>query len=434
MFGANPARTGFLAGERSFTVASVTRLHRRWQISLGAIADSAPIFVRGMLYITANDGTTYGIRAQNGKTVWRFATHGTNITTATPAADPSGKWIYAGGVDGFVHKLDASNGTEDRSGGFPVRITRMPNTEKDASSLNVANGELYAATSGYFGDAPPYDGHVVAIRLSDGLTGVFDSLCSGKHVLPIANSCGESDSGIWARGGVAVDPDPSMHGRIYAATGNGRFDADSGGDDFGDSVLAISRDASRLDDYYTPSNYAQLENGDTDLGSSSPGILPRERNSRTPLLAVQGGKDGILRLLDRQHLGHVGGELQRIDIGAALFSSPAVWSDPQNRTWIFLGLPDGVRAFRLQTDARGNSRLVKAWTANIGQTNEGTSPIVSNGVVFVAMSGALAGLDAETGRRLWSGAIGATHWESPIALNGWLFCSDEDAHLTAFSL
>jgi len=32
------------------------------------------------------------------------------------AADPSGTWIYAPGVDGKVHKLDASTGAEIRAG------------------------------------------------------------------------------------------------------------------------------------------------------------------------------------------------------------------------------------------------------------------------------------------------------------------------------
>jgi hypothetical protein len=77
----------------------------------------------------------------------------------------------------------------------------MPNTEKDASPLNVAGGYLYAVTSGYFGDAPPYDGHVVAVRRSDGTTHVFNSLCSNVRTLPTPKSCPSNLSGIWARAG-----------------------------------------------------------------------------------------------------------------------------------------------------------------------------------------------------------------------------------------
>jgi len=126
---------------------------------------------------------------------------GPNITTSTPAADPAGRNLYLPGVDGFVHELDPAIGKERRGRGFPVRITTMPNTEKDASPLNVAGGYLYAVTSGYFGDAPPYDGHVVAVRRSDGTTHVFNSLCSNVRTLPTPKSCPSNLSGIWARAG-----------------------------------------------------------------------------------------------------------------------------------------------------------------------------------------------------------------------------------------
>lgn len=440
-FGADPARSGSIGGNAKISTSSVARLHRLWSTKLGDVADSAPIYLsavhaggkaRPMLFVTAKDGTTYGVDADNGSIVWHFETHGPGITTSTPAADQDGRLIYVPGVDGFVHKLDAASGKE-RGGGFPVRITRMPGTEKDASSLNLANGYLYAATSGYFGDAPPYDGHVVAIRLSDGSAHVFNSLCSNVRTLPGPGTCRNSDSGIWSRGGVVVDPDPSMNGRIYAATGNGAFDANIGGDNYGDSVVALSADALHLFGYYTPSNYAELDSNDLDLGSTSPAMLPREPHSRTPLMAVQGGKDQILVLLDRRRLGGVGGELQRIDIGSELFAAPAVWSDG-GRAWVFLGLPSGVRAYRLNTDSQGKSRLSPAWNANAGQSEEGTSPVVTNGAIFYASSGAVYALDARTGHQLWKSAIGDVHWQSPVVVNDRVYVADQDGRLTAFGL
>jgi outer membrane protein assembly factor BamB len=322
----------------------------------------------------------------------------------------------------------------------------MPAVEKDAAALNLANGYLYAATSGYIGDAGPYDGHVVVLRLRDGLTHVFNSLCSTIHHLLLAKSydprsaysCTQVRSGIWSRAGVVVDPDPAMHGRIYVATGNGLFTANAGGHDYGDSVLALSADGSRLLDYFTPADYSDLDEKDMDLGSSAPVLLPRVPHSRTPLLAVQGGKDGIVRLLDRARLGGVHGELQDLAVpGAVLFSAPAVWRGPHGGIWVYLGDADHVTALRLTTGARGVSRLSIAWNAPVG----GTSPIVVNGVVFAATGGALTALDARTGTMLWSstrpsagGTIGDIHWESPIALDGWLYCSDQSGHLTAYAL
>src|SRR5579863_5259903 len=285
VFGFDPARSGFNSSERALTVGNVHRLRERWQISLGGVADSTPILLqhvrvgrayRPMLFQTTKDGVTLGIEAVSGRIVWRFATHGTQITDSTPAADPSGKSIYAPGVDGKVHKLSASDGRDERAPGFPARITRMPATEKDASPLNVANGYLYAVTSGYLGDATPYDGHVVSVFLSSGATTVFNSLCSRQRRLPGPNSCPQQRSGIWARGGAVVDPDPTMNGRIYAATGNGDFSANKGGHNYGDSVISLSADLSSLLGNYTPVNYNQLQDGDTDLGSTSPVMLPEQ--------------------------------------------------------------------------------------------------------------------------------------------------------------
>jgi outer membrane protein assembly factor BamB len=447
-FGHDSARSSVDAG-RGLSPKTVVHLRLRWRVTLGDVADSAPILVSharvkgrelSLLFITARDGTTYAIDAGKGQIIWRFATSGPGITTSVPVADPSGLWIYAPGVDGFVHKLETATGTEVRARGFPVQITRIPQTEKDASSLNLANGYLYATTSGYFGDAPPYVGHLVAIRLTDGSSRVFNTLCSKLVALPTQTSCNRSGSGIWARAGAVVDPDPSMNGRIYIATGNGNFDANHHGSDYGDSVVALSRDGTRLSGYYTPSNFYALDGGDVDLGSSAPVVLPREARSRTPLLAVQGGKDGLLRLLDRAHLGGVGGEIQRLDIGGGLYSAPAVWREGAGTTWIYLGLASGVRALRTTTDPNGKTRLVEVWSSNAGETPEGTSPVVSNGIVFIAMNRVIVALDGRTGTRLWTSAqagagssIGGTHWESPIVVNGWIYCSDEDGHLSAYA-
>jgi outer membrane protein assembly factor BamB len=455
VFGYDPARTGFNSAEHTLTVRNVRRLRERWQLSFGggAAEDSTPIFLERvrvgrhyepMLFATTTNGTTYGIEATTGQILWKFATHGPRSTTATPAADPSGLAIYVPGVDGKVHKLDAANGQELHTAGFPVRITRMPSTEADDAPLNVANGYLYATLSAYNDqDELPYAGHVVGVNLSSGQTTVFNAMCSDKRGLPGPHSCPQQRSGIWGRGGVAVDPDSSMSGRIYFATGNGDFDANAGGHDYGDSVISISEDLSSLLGTYTPSDYKQLENGDVDLGSTSPGLLPAQPSSQTPWMLVQGGKDAVLRLLNRAALPGpmAGGELQTIDLPAGLFSAPAVWTDPMNDAWVFLGLPTEVEAYRLQTNGSGISQLVGMWRNSAGSTSEGTSPVVANGIVFVAFDGAIVALNASTGTELWSSAmpsagktIGAVHWENPIVVDGWVYCSDHNRNLTAYAL
>ena len=48
-------------------------------------------------------------------------------------------------------------------------------------------------------------------------------------------------------------------------------------------------------DSYTPTNFQQLQDGDTDIGSTAPAILPAPAGSAVTHLAVQGGKDLQLR-------------------------------------------------------------------------------------------------------------------------------------------
>jgi outer membrane protein assembly factor BamB len=447
MFDHDSARSGFNAGDTVITLANVGQLHRRWVANFDAAGDGAPILVSNvsttasashpMLYQETLAGTTYAINAHTGAIVWKHTTQGPNITTGMPAADPSGQWIYAPGVDGHVHKLDATTGTEFHGGGFPLRVTWSPQIEKDGTGLNVANGYLYATTGGYVGDFGQYDGHVVTLNLHTGQVHVVNSLCYNIHkLIRTPGDCSQARSGIWARAGAVVDPDPSMGGRIYASTGNGNFDANTGGQDYGDTALAISADGSAILDSFTPTNFQQLDSEDLDLGSTAPAMLPRQSTSNTPLMAVQGGKDGILKLLNRQHLGGVGGELQDVTLSGGFLTAPAIWTDHNGTTWIFIGAEFNVYGFQLVT-VNGTSSLQGIWSQSV----RGTSPVVVNGIVFAAMGGAVNAFDATNGTMVWSsaqhsagGSIGNVHWESPIVVRGWLYCSDELGHLTAYSL
>jgi len=451
VFGYDPARRGFNPAERTLTVGNVHRLHARWQISLGAVADTSPILLdrvrvgrsfRTLLFETTKRGETLAIEALSGHILWRFRTTGPNYTHSAPAADPASDRIFVPGVDGKVHKLLAANGHELHALGFPARITLMPMTEADEAALNLANGYLYAVTSGYNGDVNPYDGHIVSVRLSDGATAVWNSLCSFYRKLPGPHTCPEQRSGIWSRGGAVVDPDPSMGGRVYVATGNGNFDANKGGHDYGDSVVSLSSDLSDLLGSYTPTDYDRLQAFDLDLGSTSPAMLPAQPHSQTPWMLVQGGKDAVLKLINRAAPPGVDDELQLINLPDGLFATPAVWTDSAANAWIFMGFPNVVQAYSLHTNAGGTSKLALMWQLNAGQTfGEGTSPVVANGIVFVAFDGAIVALNALSGHILWSSAmrgagktIGAVHWQSPIVVNGWVYCSDQNGRLTAYSL
>ncbi len=452
-FNFDPARSGVNPNETILTPATVSGLHRLWSVTLPDVADSTPILVHGLtfadgskhdvIYLTTKSGSLVALDAATGLQLWAAATQGPKYTTSSPVADPAHGFVYSYGLDGKVHKYHDTTGEEVTGGGWPALITKMTQMEKGSSSLNLANGFIYMTTSGYPGDAPPYQGHVVVINLTDATVHVYNSLCSDKKHVLAQGECEASDSGIWARAGAVVDP---VTGFLFVSTGNGPFDANTGGKNWGDTVLELSADGSRLIDSYTPSNFQLLEASDQDLSSSAPAILPKIAASKTPYLAVQGGKDGVLRLLDRQNLsgqggpGHVGGELQSIAApgNCVVFTQPAIWTNPANGTlWVFVATGCGTIGYQVVTSAQGATTLKVGWSSQ----QPGTSPVLAGGALFLASSSAIVALDPQTGQQLWSsanasagGTIGGIHWESPIVLDGKIYCADESGKLTAYGL
>ena len=328
MFGVSAARANDQPAGTGLPRRDVPRLHLH-VIALPGTVDSSPIFlhrvdvdgrVRDALFMTTTYGRTIAMTT-GGVRLWTFtpSAYGSvagsyRITTATPAADPDRRYLYASSPDGLIHKLSIATGREATGGGWPVRVTLLPAREKIASALGVWHGRLYVTVGGYIGDTPPYQGHVVVIRLRDGrISGIFNTLCSQRHTLIDPPSCPESDSAIWGRAGAVVDP---ASGDVLVATGNAAFDGRSY---WGDSVLELDPGVQSVRSSFTPTDQAHLNADDLDLGSSSPVLL----SSHGPIVA-QGGKAGVIQLVDmgRQGTGALGGELQTIPTPGARSSSP----------------------------------------------------------------------------------------------------------------
>jgi hypothetical protein len=421
--GVGPAATGL-------TAHNVGALRLR-KVKLPGTVDSSAIElhavkvrgrVRDALFMTTTYGRTLAINPAGGQILWEFTPRdiksyegSAQITTASPIADPDRGFIYAASPDGLIHKLSVANGREVHSGGWPVSVTRDPTHEKIASALNISGGSLIVTTGGYIGDVPPYQGHVVTIdRTSGRISTVWNSLCSDRHALFVPRTCPASDSAIWARAGGVVEPGS---GRILLATGNAPF---NGSTDWGDSVLELSPDGAHLLHNWTPADQAQLNSTDADLGSTAPAILPAFHGRH---LAVQGGKAGVLDLLDLDRLdgttsgpsSRLGGEVDRIQSpgGDQVFTAPAVWSHG-GRTFVFVGDGAGPWAYVLAGSA-AHPRLSVAWRSGSG----GTSPVIAGGLLYVYdPSGALDVYLPASGRRLVSLPAGGGHWNSPIVIGG----------------
>jgi outer membrane protein assembly factor BamB len=377
---------------------------------------------RDVAIMTTTYGRTFALDARSGARLWEFTPAdirsyegSAQITTATPIADPDRRFVYAASPDGRIHKLRVANGHEIRSGGWPTRVTFDATHEKIASALNISGGSVLVTTGGYIGDAPPYQGHVVTISRATGrISAVWNSLCSNRHALiRPPSSCSASDSAIWGRAGAVVEPGT---GRILVATGNAAF---NGSTNWGDSVLELSADGRTLLHNWTPANQEQLNAQDGDLGSTSPAVLPEFHGFR---LAVQGGKDGVLRLLNLSRLDgttggagrRLGGELQRIPTPGSgpVFTAPAVWKH-HGRIYVFVADTSGTSAYVL--GAGKQPRLHVAWN----DSASGTSPIVAGGLLYVFdPEGSLNVYSPTTGHKLISLPAGSGHWNSPITVGG----------------
>ncbi len=442
-------RSGVNTNETTITKANVGQLKQLWQQTLPATVDGAPVELpnvmtaagtKDLVFVTTKAGSLLAIDAATGNQIWRKDTTGPNFTTSSPAIDPSGQFVYGYGLDGKVHKYAVSNGDETVNGTWPVLITNMPNVEKGSSPLNIVNGMLYMPIAGYPGDGGHYEGHVVGVNLTTGAQTDFNALCSNiQHVLG-PNDCADVQSAIWARGAAEVDP---LTGNVIVATGNGAYRAD--GKSYGDSVIVLSADLTKVIDSYTPVNFAELQATDQDLGSAVPAILPKQANSSTPYMMVQAGKDNTLRLLNRQNLSgqggpnHTGGELQAIPLPQKgdVDTQPAVWTDGNGTTWVFVVNFNGQSAFKVVTDNQGHTTLQMAYQ----NANAGSSPFIANNILYVQGNNVIWATDPTTGTVLWSsgqqsagGSIGGLHWQSPIVVNGTIFAADNNGKLYAYGL
>jgi outer membrane protein assembly factor BamB len=440
---------------------NVGNLKEAWRITLPDVADGAPIYVadvrtdrgqRDLLIVSTFNGRVIAVDAKNGNIIWMtVAPDGPRWTTSSPAVDPSRELVYTYGLDGYVHRYSIHDGSEIIGDGWPELVTLKGDVEKGSSALSVVTTKsgksyLYATIAAYPepGDDGDYQGHVVTIDLATGEQHVFNALCSNRPQHfdasgDASRDCDEQQAGIWARAGVVYDP---LTDRTFVTTGNGTFDADTGGFNWGSSVVAIHPDGTTDDgtpiDSYTPLDYAFITDEDLDLSSTTVAILPVETIENVGRLAVQGGKDERLRLLDLNNLSgqggprHLGGELQivEIDTRGEVLSRPATWLAPDGTTWVFVTTDQGIDAYSLDIE-NGVPSLVFRWS----QEEPGSSPIVDSGVLFYTEDQNVRALDPETGNELWSDdSIGHIHWESPIFVNDTLYLTDQDQELIAFRL
>jgi hypothetical protein len=191
------------------------------------------------------------------------------------------------------------------------------------------------------------------------------------------------DSGIWQSD---TGPAADAAGRLFVVTGNGAFDADHGGHDYGNSVLALDG-ALHLADSFTPHDQAQLDAQDGDLGSGGPVLAGGDASG--PQRLVFASKAGRLYVLDPAHLGGYdatrdAGALQSSDVSEGEYGAPAYW----NGHVYLQGSGVSLQDYRL---TNGRLSAAPVATSRAPMPNPGATPTISangtrDGIVWLVQS------------------------------------------------
>jgi hypothetical protein len=283
--------------------------------------------------------------------------------TGTPVIDRGTATLYvvaktkevSGGVTTYrqrLHALDLTTGAE-KFGGPVVLQASVPGTGGGAQAGNVpfdalrenqrpalllSNGVVYIGF-GAHGDIQPYHGWLLG----------YDA-ATLQRVFVHNSSPNDNGAGMWqANGGPAAD----AAGNIYFVTGNGLFDVNTGGKNYGDSFVKISPSGSVMD-YFTPYDQANISGNNFDLGAAGPLLLP-DQPGLHPHLLVSAGKDNTIYLLDRDAMGHYNAsnnnQIVQSLVNAFPFGrpEPGNFSSPVyfNGTVYFGPVADAIQAFTL---------------------------------------------------------------------------------------
>jgi outer membrane protein assembly factor BamB len=332
--------------------------------------------VGDQVIVATEGGSLYSLDATSGRINWQrhlgAPVSGESLPcgnisplgiTGTPVADPETGLIFAVfETQGPKHMLA---GVDMRTGALQLQRDidppgMDPQTQQQRGALTLANGRVYVPFGGLFGDCGDYNGYMVA------------SATNGIGDLDVFKTPDRAKGAIWAPPGASVGPDQSL----YVSTGNTESQQSF---EYGNSVLRLSPQL-KLMDYFAPSNWADLNASDGDLGSTAPTILPGG-------LINQVGKSGISYLLHAGHLGGIGGQV------ASLASCPAYGGVASTGDTMVIPCTTGISALRV-TPQPG---LAPAWQGPADVT--GTATVVGDSVLALdTHNGTLHALSLATGQ------------------------------------
>ena len=362
-----------------------------WRTTLDAAVYAQPILAEGRLIAATEGNSVYALDPATGRVRWQTRLGRPqrladlpcgNIDplgiTGTPAYDGRSRRLFvvtetSRGAHTLV-ALDAATGRVGWRRSLDVVAGRDRMAEQQRSALLVAQGRVYVAFGGLYGDCGNYVGYLAAVA-TDGRGPVL------RYAVPT-----DREAGMWAPPGPVIGPG----GSLYVASGNGA--ATSSPYDGSDSVIRLSATLHQLA-FFAPSTWPEDNAADLDLGSTAP--LPVGDR------LVMGSKRGVVYLLDAS-LGGIGGQVGSVD-GCATFGGAAV-----RGLRVVLPCTDGIRAL----DVAGDSLR---WRWRVAGANG--SPLITADTVWSLdrSSGALVSVALSSGRVFDRVRVGAvTRFATPV--------------------
>jgi hypothetical protein len=294
-------------------------------------------------------------------------------------------------------KLISASTPGKGAGGLNGQIAFDPLRENPRAALLLTGSDLFLTWASSC-DVDPYHGWVMA----------YDPQTLAQRAVLNVTPDG-SEGGIWASDtGPAADSD----GNVYVPTGNGTFDAGSGGRDYGDSVLKLALAGSSLAirDYFTPHDQARITEADADVGSSGPLLLP-DQPGEHPHLLLQPTKDSTIYVIDRDSMGKYQRDgdalVQMVRMAGGGYGAMAYW----NGHVYFAASDDYLRDYVVR-----NGQLTLNASSSKKFENPGATPSISanenkNAIVWAIATKTWNGADTKPAILY---AFDATHVGPPI--------------------
>jgi len=378
----------FLDPAHGVTAVSIASVNNCAQITPTIGVSSTPV-------IDPSTQTLYVVDkiqiAQNGTTTYHTQIHALALTSGGDKLTPAE-------IAGSIKRSDGSVDT------FAARY------QQNRPGLVLANGMVYVG----FGSSCDEDGNAVHGWM-------FGYGASNLHRNFIVNTTASNTSSslgsIWQS---TYAPAVDSSGNLYFTTGNGSFNAQNGGADYGESVLRTTSQLA-IRDYFAPYNEASLSNSDEDVGSVGVMLIPNSSGSKIPL-AVSGVKSGTIYLLNQNKLGEFNASgdnvVQKIYIGNggdSLFGGPAYYAnhvywgsaDQPMQSFALAVSPAPKLTFQSQTTNKFNGEGGEIPAVSSNGTTAGTAIVWATSRPPTGSNVTLYAYDATNlAKMLFSGAVG----------------------------